>query len=183
MTRNGDSAVGQGGFTIEPRDAEVDHVRGSPARRLIVEYGDYERPYSRKAHRTIERVERRLGDRVRFALRHFPLTQIHSQAASASAAAEAAALQGRCWEMHELLFHNESALEPDDLGRYAAELGLDLARFAEDQIGDRVRERIARDVRTAVESSEIRGTPTLSVDGEAHRGAYDAASLLDALAK
>jgi protein-disulfide isomerase len=66
--------------TLEPLDEQVDHVRGSPAGRLIVEYGDYECPYSRQAFREIERVEQRLGEGVRFAFRHFPLTEIHPHA-------------------------------------------------------------------------------------------------------
>ena len=78
--------------TLEPLDEEVDHVRGSPAGRLILEYGDYECPCSRQAFREIERVERRLGHGVRFAFRHFPLTQIHP---SAAASGSGTALAGR----------------------------------------------------------------------------------------
>src|SRR5213596_1706417 len=110
---------------MEPLDA-VDHVRGSSASRLIVEYGDYECPYSRQAFRAIERVERQLGEGVRFAFRHFPLTEIHPHALAASAAAEAAALRGQFWNMHELLFRRQRALEESDLRRYAAELELDV---------------------------------------------------------
>ena len=118
---------------MEPLDYSVDHVRGGSAGRVIVEYGDYECPYSRKAFRQIEGVESELGDGVRFAFRHFPLTDIHPHAFAASAAAEAAALQGRFWEMHERLFHRQHALEDDDLRGYAAELGLDLERFDADR--------------------------------------------------
>src|SRR4051812_17553548 len=114
---------------VEPLDDEVDHVRGGAAGRLILEYGDYECPYSRKAFRVIERIERRLSGDVRFAFRHFPLTEIHPHAMAAAAAAEAAALQDRFWDMHALLFHRQKALEDDDLQRYAAELELDIARF------------------------------------------------------
>src|SRR5215216_4113340 len=100
-------------ITMEPLDNAVDHVRGSPADRLIVEYGDYECPYSRRAFREIERLEHRLGGDLRFAFRHFPLTEIHPHALAAAAAAEAAALQDRFWEMHELLFRRQKALEDD----------------------------------------------------------------------
>src|SRR3954462_13026878 len=130
---------------MEPLDDAVDHVRGGSAGRLIVEYGDYECPYSRQAFREIERVESQLGDRVRFAFRHFPLTQIHPHALAASAAAEAAAAQGRFWEMHGLLFHRQKALEDADLRGYAAELGLDLERFGADRAGEGVLARIRRD--------------------------------------
>src|SRR6476646_11820572 len=100
---------------VEPRDERVDHVRGEAGTPVILEYGDYECPFSRQAFRAIERVERELPARVRFAFRHFPLTQIHPHALAAAAAAEAAARQGGFWEMHELLFRHQDALADDDL--------------------------------------------------------------------
>jgi protein-disulfide isomerase len=167
---------------MEPLDDAVDHVRGGAAGPLIVEYGDYECPYSRRAFREIERVERRLGTGVRFAFRHFPLTEIHPHALAASAAAEAAALQDQFWTMHELLFHRQTALEDDDLRRHAAELGLDVARFDSDRAGAAVLERVRRDVQSGTTSGEVRGTPTLFINGVVHRGSYDAPTLLEALA-
>jgi protein-disulfide isomerase len=166
---------------IEPLD-DADHIRGGSAGRLIVEYGDYECPYSRRAFHEIEQVEGELGDGVRFAFRHFPLTEIHPHALAASAAAEAAALQDRFWSMHELLFQRQEALADDDLRRYAAELELDVARFESDLAGAPVIERIRRDVDSGIASGEVRGTPTLFIDGVVHRGGYDAAALLKALA-
>src|SRR6478736_4718243 len=106
--------------TMDPLGPAVDHVRGPTAGRLILEYGDYECPYSRRAFREIERVEQRLGEGVRFAFRHFPLTEIHPHAFAAAAAAEAAALQDQFWKMHDLLFRRQQALTDDDLRRYAA---------------------------------------------------------------
>ena len=169
--------------TMEPLQEEVDHVRGSSAAPLLVEYGDYECPYSRQAFRAVERVERQLAGGVRFAFRHFPLTEIHPHAFAAATAAEAAALQDRFWEMHELLFHRQKALEDDDLRRYAAELELDVQQFDQDMAGTGVARRIRRDVESGLASGEVRGTPTLFVDGVVHRGGYDAASLLEALAR
>ncbi len=166
---------------LEPLDEAVDHVRGDAAGRVILEYGDYECPYSRQAYRTIQQVEHQLGDRVRFAFRHFPLTQIHPHAANAAAAAEAAALQGRFWEMHELLFHRQHALEDDDLRRYAAELDLDQERFEHDWGSEGVLRRVARDMSSGIASEQVRGTPTLFIDGAVHNGAFDADTLLDAL--
>jgi protein-disulfide isomerase len=166
---------------VEPLDQE-DHVRGPAAGRLILEYGDYECPYSRKAFRQIERVERQLSGGVRFAFRHFPLVEIHPHAFDAAAAAEAAALQGRFWDMHELLFHRQKALEDDDLRRYAAQLGLDVARFDEDRLSTVVRSRIQRDIDSGIASGEVRGTPTLFIDGVLHVAGYDVATLTEALA-
>jgi protein-disulfide isomerase len=158
-----------------------DHVRGDPAGRTLVEYGDYECPYSRRAYREIQRVEHQLEGGIRFAFRHFPLTEIHPHALAASAAAEAAALQDRFWEMHELLFHRQKALEDEDLRSYAAELGLDAERFESDRHGEPVFDRMRRDVESGMASGEVLGTPTLFIDGEVYRGSYAAVDLVNAL--
>jgi protein-disulfide isomerase len=168
---------------VEPLDERVDHVRGPAGAAVVLEYGDYECPYSRQAFRSIERVERELSGRARFAFRHFPLTHIHPHALAAAASAEAAARQGRFWEMHELLFHCQKTLEDDDLRRYAHEIGLDVARFDHDRADDAVMTRIARDVASGEASGVVRGTPTLFVNGVLHEGGYDTASLLEALAR
>jgi protein-disulfide isomerase len=168
--------------SMEPVDEAIDHVRGPSGRPLIVEYGDYECPYSRQAFREIQRLEEPPDPSARFAFRHFPLTEIHPHALAASAAAEAAALQDRFWDMHELLFHRQKALDDDDLRRYAAQIGLDVERFDRDRAGTIVLDRVRRDVESALASGEVRGTPTLFIDGTVHRGSYDAATLLAALA-
>ena len=168
---------------LQPVDEAVDHVRGSPSGPLILEYGDYECPYSRQAYRAIERVGQELGGGIRFCFRHFPLTGIHPHALAAAAAAEAAALQGRFWEMHTMLFHRQRALEDGDLRRYAIGLGLDVALFDRDRADAVVLERVRRDVDSGIASGEVRGTPTLFIDGVVYRGSYDAATLLRALAR
>ena len=175
--------AGSDGSAIEPLDEQVDHVRGPSHARLILEYGDYECPYSRAAYREIEKVERQLSGDVRFAFRHFPLNQIHPHAASAAAAAEAAALQGRFWEMHDLLYHRQKALEDEDLDSYAAELGLDVERFGRDRADDRVLRRVARDMSSGIASGQVLGTPTLFIDGVVYSGGYDASSLIEALTR
>jgi protein-disulfide isomerase len=167
---------------IEPLDDAVDHVRGPAGAPVVLEYGDYECPYSRQAYREIQRVQARLGERVRFAFRHFPLVEIHPHALEASLAAEAAAIQGRFWEMHDLLFHRQQALEDEDLSGYATELGLDPDRFDRDRSSDEAFERVRRDVRSGLSSGKVRGTPTLFIDQVLHRGSFDADTLLAVLA-
>jgi protein-disulfide isomerase len=169
--------------TLEPPDERVDHLRGPGTAHLIVEYGDYECPYSRLAFREIERVEQHLACGVRFVFRHFPLTEIHPHALSAAAAAEAAARQDRFWDMHDLRFHRQRALDDDDLRRYAAELGLDLGRFDADRAGADVLSRIRRDVESGTATGQVRGTPTLFLDGVVHRGDFAAATLIEALVR
>jgi len=174
--------MARGEGSLSPLDDAIDHVRGPAAEHLILEYGDYECPYSRQAYREIERVERRLGDGVRFAFRHFPLTNIHPHALAAAAAAEAAALQSRFWEMHNVLFRRQTALDTADLVRYAAQLELDVTQFDRDRTSAATMRRIGRDVESGLATGEGRGTPTLFIDGVVHRGGYDDASLLEALA-
>jgi protein-disulfide isomerase len=166
-------------LTLAPLDNKTDHVRGEPQGRLIIEYGDYECPYSRQAFHAIEVAERHLAGNMRFAFRHFPLTRIHPHALAAAAAAEAAARQGRFWDMHELLYHRQKALEDADLRRYATELGLDVAAF--DRDGRSVAARIRRDVDSGLASGQVLGTPTLFVDGVVYRGGYDPPALLAVL--
>ena len=169
-------------LTLAPLDEKLDHVRGSSAGRLIIEYGDYECPYSRQAFHAIERVEQQLDGKVRFAFRHFPLTGIHPHALAAASAAEAGARQGRFWEMSELLFHRQRALGDGDLHRYAVELGLDVEAFERDRSSKAVLERIQRDVDSGLASGQVLGTPTLFIDGVVYRGGYDPPTLLAALA-
>jgi protein-disulfide isomerase len=163
-------------------DQERDHVRGGRASRAItlVEYGDYECPYSRAAYRSVQRIERQLGDRLRFVFRHFPLREIHPHAQVAAEAAEEAAAQDRFWEMHDLLFSNQHALEGEDLVRYANELGLEAEQFAEALEDGRHRGRIEEDVSSGTLSG-VQGTPTLFIAGEMYDGSYEQEELERAL--
>jgi protein-disulfide isomerase len=165
---------------LEPLD-ELDHVRGPAAGTVILEYGDFECPYSRRAFREIERVQRQMDGAVRFAFRHFPLTEIHPHAMHSALAAEAAALQDRFWAMSDTLYHRQLALGDEDLRKYAGELELDLARFDVDRVGVTVRDRVRRDIDSAVATGEVEGTPTLFIDGVVHRGPHDADALIEAL--
>src|SRR5215207_6675151 len=120
MTLKNQATVSPG--PLEPLEPRVDHVRGPETAVVVLEYGDYECPYSRLAFREIERVERAMKGQVRYAYRHYPLVQIHPHALGAAIAAEAAAIQDRFWEMHELLFSRQKHLEDSDIRRYAREL-------------------------------------------------------------
>jgi protein-disulfide isomerase len=85
--------------------------------------------------------------------------------------------------MHELLFHHQKALEDEDLQRYALGLELDVGRFDADRGSEAVLARIERDFRSGIESGEVRGTPTLFIDGVVHLGDYEADTLLGVLAR
>jgi protein-disulfide isomerase len=157
----------------------TDHTRGVSGGRQVVVYGDFECPYTAAAMRDIGRLLER-GAAFEVVFRHFPLSSIHPHAQAAAETAEAAARQGWFWEMHDLLFRNQLRLEPGDLRRYAARLGLDLVRFESDVADRAVKARVDRDVESG-EQSAVDGTPSLFIDGRHYRGPRDPGSLDRAL--
>jgi Na+/H+ antiporter NhaA len=164
-----------------PVDPGRDHIRGpEDAPITVVEYGDFECPYCGQAEPVIRELLAGHGD-VRYVWRHLPLGDVHAQAQLAAQAAEAAAEQGAFWEMHDLLFQHQDALQPRDLVRYAGELGLDLDRFRDDLRRDTGAARVTEDVDSA-DLSGVSGTPTFFINGRRHYGAYDIATLSAAVA-
>jgi Na+/H+ antiporter NhaA len=161
-------------------DPERDHVRGPlDAPVTVVEYGDFQCPYCGLAEPAVRSV---LGeDDVRFVWRHLPLTDVHPQAELAAQAAEAAADQGRFWEMHDLLLTHQDDLRKPDLLGYAAQLGLDVERFTKQLHSHAQQARVARDVESA-DLSGVSGTPTFFVDGRRQYGTFDPAALTSAVA-
>jgi Na+/H+ antiporter NhaA len=160
-----------------PVDPARDHIRGRPDAPLtLVEYGDFECPFCGRATGVVKDLRRRFGDDLRYVFRHLPLTDVHQHAEAAANAAEAAAAQGRFWEMHDVLFAHQDELEPDDLLRHAAAAGLDVDRFAADVTAERYADRVRADVESA-EASGARGTPTFFVGSARHVGPYDAETL------
>jgi protein-disulfide isomerase len=121
-----------------------------------------------------------MGGRVRLRFRHFPLAARHPHAQRAAEAAEAAAAQGRFWEMHDHLFSHQRDLEEDDLIGYAADLGLDVDRFAADLRSGRFASVIAED-RADGEAAGVKSTPAFFIDGRRYTGFYDVESLVDEL--
>ncbi len=161
--------------------SERDHVLGpATAPVTLVEYGDYECPFCGAAHPIFKQVQQVMGDDLRFAYRHFPLSQIHPHAYQAAEAAEAAGAQGRFWEMHDLLFANQDRLGLRDLIGYAGALDLDLERFVTDLRGHAYAGRLREDFLSGVRSG-VNGTPTFFVNGMRHDGGYDFEALLEAL--
>ena len=161
-------------------DPERDHIRGAEdAPVTLVEYGDFECPYCGRAEDVIRELLAGHGD-VRYVWRHLPLTDVHQHAQIAAEAAEAAADQGKFWEMHDLLFEHQDALRPSDLVSYAEQLGLDAERFEEELRSHDHAGRIADDVDSA-DLSGVAGTPTFFINGRRHYGAYDINALTTAV--
>jgi Na+/H+ antiporter NhaA len=162
-------------------DPDRDHVRGSedaPVTR--VEYGDYQCPYCGQAEVVIRELLDEFGHDVRYVWRHLPLNDVHPNAQMAAEAAEAAAAQGVFWDAHDKLIDNPDELTARDLGRYAEELGLDVERFWDDLRRREHAPRIAEDV-TSADTSGVAGTPTFFINGRRHQGAYDVATLTEAV--
>jgi protein-disulfide isomerase len=160
---------------------ERDHVQGpADAPVTLVEYGDLECPYCRQAYPIVKEVQSRVGSRLRFAFRHFPLTEIHRHAQHAAEVAEAAAAQGAFWQMHGRLFERQFALEDENLIEYARDLGLDADRVAGELAARTYKARVREDFMSGVRSG-VNGTPTFFINGVRHDQSWAADSLTAAI--
>ena len=159
-----------------------DHVEGpADAPLTLVEYGDYQCPYCGAAYPVVKRLQNTLGKKMRFVFRNFPVTQSHPYALIAAETAEAAALQGKFWEMHDLLFEQQAFLKPDIIPEWAKRIGLDLDKFGNDiKQGGVVEKRIKEDRQSGIRSG-VNGTPTFYINGTRYNGSSDYDSLLAAL--
>ncbi|HXB48659.1 MAG TPA: thioredoxin domain-containing protein, partial [Streptosporangiaceae bacterium] len=156
-----------------PVSARKDHVRGpADAPVTLVEYGDFECPYCGQAERVVRELLAEYGDDLRYVWRHLPLTDVHPYAPLAAEASEAAAKQGKFWEMHDQLLDHQGALTTKDLMRYAAEIGLNTEQFTADMRKDAGAGKIASDVDSA-DLSDVSGTPTFFINGKRYHGAFD----------
>lgn len=157
-------------------DPERDHIRGPhDARVTLLEYGDLECPFCGRAETAIREVLRDFGE-VRYVWRHLPLNDVHPHAQLAAEAAEAAAAQGRFWDMHDALLSHQDRLTVRDLLAEADALGLDHDRFKADLRRRYGSVRIAQDVESA-DLSGVSGTPSFFINGHRYQDAYDVASL------
>jgi protein-disulfide isomerase len=167
---------------LTPPVAARDHLQGSlHAKLVLLEYGDYECPYCGAAYPVVKELQRRLAGKMGFVFRNFPLANAHPHAELAAEAAEAAGAQGKFWEMHDLLYENQEALEAENLLKYASAIGLDLHRFNRDLSEHIFMPRVREDFRSGVHSG-VNGTPSFFINGELYNGAYDLHSMYSSLA-
>ena len=163
--------------TLTPAVSERDHAQGpANAPITLVEYGDYQCPYCGEAHPVVKQLQDAFGKRLRFVFRNFPLTEAHPYALIAAEVAEAAALQGKFWEMHDFIYENQADLEPDVLPVWAEEVGLDLDKFRAALKQGAVKKRIKEDLASGIESG-VNGTPSFFINGTAYEGESDYESL------
>jgi len=158
-----------------------DHIQGPPdAAVTLVQYGDYECPYCGAAYPIIKEVQTRMGRRLRFVFRNFPITTSHPHAEQAAEAAEAAASQGKFWPMHDLLYENQKRLRDQDLRTYAEQIGLEVALFDKELAEHVHAERVHEDFMSGVRSG-VNGTPTFYINGARYDDSYEVETLLSAL--
>jgi protein-disulfide isomerase len=158
-----------------------DHHRGPlRAASQLLEYGDFECPVCGAAHPLVQAIQEAMGQNLCFAFRNFPLANMHPHAESAAEAAESAAGQGKYWEMHDLLFENQEALEYEDIAQYAEALGLDSARLVNEVMTHAHHGRVREDFASGIRSG-VNGTPTFFVNGFRYDGPRDLESMIAAL--
>jgi protein-disulfide isomerase len=166
---------------LTPPIGARDHVAGrSDAMVTLVEFGDYECPFCGEAYYIVKKLQRALDERLRFAFRNFPIASAHPHAMIAAQAAEAAGAQDRFWDMHDMLYEHQDALEADDILEYAAIIGVDQERLAADVRSRRFDGKVRADIRSGAVSG-VNGTPTFFVNGHRHDGAFDFESLWTAI--
>ena len=132
------------------------------------------------AHPVVREVRRRLGNHLRFVYRHFPLSNVHPHAETAAEAAEAAGAQHRFWEMHDVLFDDQEALDGEDLLAHAKAIGLDVAQFGLELSAGKYAPRVHEDFASGIRSG-VNGTPTFYINGARHDGGHDVVSLIEAI--
>jgi protein-disulfide isomerase len=158
-----------------------DHIQGPVnAPITLVEYGDYQCPYCGQAYMIIKEIQERLGSKLRFVFRNFPLTKVRPDAYKAAMAAETAAAQGKFWEMYDYLFKHGQVLTDDNLRRSAAKLGLNVARFDREFLDRTYSSHVDKDIESG-KSSGVKSTPTFFINGDRYNNSWDLDTLLSAL--
>ena len=164
-----------------PVSSKRDHCFGpDDATVTLLEYGDYECPYCGRSYAIIKRIQDYFGDRLRFAFRNFPLTQVQPHAQHSSAAANVAGAQGMFWEMHDMLYENQDALDDPSLREYALVLELDMERFDTEMMTHVHAKRVREDFMSGVRSG-VNGTPTFYLNGIRYDGPWDGNGLLNTI--
>jgi protein-disulfide isomerase len=160
---------------------EQDHAQGpADAPITLLEFGDYECPDCGNAYPVIKRLIAEMGPRLRFVFRNFPLSNVHPHASVAAQAAEAAAAQGKFWEMHDLLYEHQRELADIEMSKFALRIGLEIYRFDADLASERFSRRVTADYESGVRSG-VTGTPTFFINGVRFVGEKDYETLKAAL--
>lgn len=162
---------------LTPPINKNDHVQGSPDGIVtLVEYGDYQCPHCGAAFPIVKQIQKTFVKNLRFAFRHFPLSNVHKYAFPAALAAEAAGRQGKFWEMHDMLFERQSMLNEYAFLEFAEEVGLRIPAFKMDLQDPTLVEKVEADFESGMRSG-VNGTPSFFINGNKHDGPFDYATL------
>ena len=161
--------------------SERDHIKGPPTAPVtLVEYGDYGCPYCAQAYLIIREVQERLGPKLRFVFRNFPITKLRPLSYKVALAAEGAAAQNMFWEMYDYLFKHGQTNTVENLMQAAASLGLEVDRFNREFLEWTHSDHLDEDIESG-KSSGVAKTPTFFINGDRYDGPLDLDSLLSAL--
>ena len=158
---------------LNPAVNSKDHIQGKNTAPLeLVEYGDYQCPYCGQAYPIVKNLLRSLGADIKFVFRNFPLSELHPDAFNAAVAAEAAGLQKKYWDMHDIIFENQQELDMESLFLYAKKIGLDLERFKNDIQKNALSTKVEQDFESGVRSG-VNGTPSFFINGKKYNGDWE----------
>ena len=168
-------------MSLKPAVSKTDNRQGSDKAVIeLVEYGDYQCPHCGHAYPIIKKIQKALGEKLLFVFRNFPLQEIHEDALLAAVASEAAALQNKFWEMHDLIFENQQDLSEENILALAESLKLDRKKFEKDLENEKLLDKVKADLESGIRSG-VNGTPTFFVNGIKYNGSWEYADLLSYL--
>ena len=166
---------------LKPAVSGKDHIEGNADAKIeLVEYGDYQCIHCGRAYGIIKNIQKKLGDDLKFIFRNFPLAESHPNAVHAAVAAEAAALQNKFWQMHDILFENHERLEDEDLLTYAQKIGLSVQQFKDDFENEKQLAKVDADLESGIRSG-VNGTPSFFINGKKYNGSWLGNDLYDYL--
>jgi protein-disulfide isomerase len=166
---------------LKPPVSEKDHMQGAPdAPVILVEYGDFQCPHCGAAYPIVKQLEQKFRGKMALVFRHFPLSEVHPYAQAAAVASEAAANQGKFWEMHALIFEFQSRLSPATLLHHAKTIQLNLERFEKDIQDPTLFDKVEADFESGIVSG-VNGTPSFFINGVKYNGSYDYDSMSEAI--
>lgn len=166
---------------LTPPVSDSDHQIGSKNSPVtLIEYGDFECPYCGEAYTNVEAVREKMGDQLRFVFRNFPLREMHRFAEDAAEASEAAAVDGKFWDMYHSLFQNQQHLSVEDIVQYGEKSGMNGQKLKENIENHTYKPKVDAEI-TSGEESDVQGTPTFFINGQIYQESYEEEDLLEAL--
>jgi protein-disulfide isomerase len=171
-------------MSLKPAVSKTDHIQGKKdADIVIVEYGDYQCPYCGAAYPVLKEMMQKYGKQIKFVFRNFPLSEMHQYARPAAIVAEAAALQGKFWEMHDAIYENQRILSEPFLLELVEKLELDPHQFNVDIKKSELAAKVDSDFESGILSG-VNGTPSFFVNGRKfNAGAEDLLQLMSEIVK